>query len=257
MGALAAIDEAWFAWLSCAVLLALRLAPLVLLAPWLAAGYAPRLVQLAITACLVVCLLPSAGTPNTLELPESFFALALLGLRELAIGLVLGVALAVPVLAVRWAGELIGVAAGHAQQQGSPYAELHGLLAAALFVTLGGHRLALAALAQSLQTTPLGLPSMPSNATEIALGSAALLGHAMTTAVLIALPVLIALALSDGLIALFTRLTSIAFLPDLAGASRALLTLAVVWMGLAALIGALPAWFDSALTQTLRLWSAP
>jgi type III secretion protein T len=252
------LDDALAGYLICGLLLALRLLPLVLIAPWLAASYAPRLVQLAITACLVVCLLPIAVTPHTLAaLPESAVSLALLGLRELLIGLVLGVALAVPVLAVRWAGELIGVAVGTPQDGESPYATLHGVLAAALFVTLGGHRLALAALARSLESAPLATLTLPDNALAIAAGSAALLADAITSAALIALPVLIALALSDALLALFARLTSTAFLPDLAGTSRALLALAVVWMSLAALIGSLPGWFDNALAQALKLWSAP
>jgi len=124
-------------------------------------------------------------------------------------------------------------------------------------VTLGGHRLALAGFARSLDSAPLGVLSLPGNALEIVTGSAALLGDAVITATLIALPVLIALALSDALLALFARLTSATFLPDLAGTSRALLALAVVWMSLAALVGSLPGWFDNALAQALKLWSAP
>lgn len=252
-------DATLAAWSTCAVLLALRLAPLVLIAPWLAAGSAPRLVQLAITVCLVICMLPVAVTPDALTLPSGALSLVLLGLRELLVGLVLGVSLAVPVLAVRWAGELIGIRFSMADdtEAESPLAALHGLFAAALFVTLGGHRLALAAIARSLQAVPLATLSLPGNATAIAAGSALLLGQAIATATLIALPVLIALALSDALLALFARLSSIAFLPDLAGTTRAVAVLAVVWMSLAALVGSLPGWFDSALAQALKLWSTP
>lgn len=252
------IDDTLAGWSICGVLLALRLAPLVLIAPWLAAGYAPRVVQLVISACLVVCLLPVAVLPSTLAaLPDGTLSLILLGLRELLIGLVLGVSLALPVLAVRWAGELIGLSLGAPEEGESPYATLHGSLAAALFVTLGGHRVAIAGIARSLDRTPLGVLALPSQPIEIVAGSAALLGDALSAAILIALPVLIALALSDVLLALFARLGSALFLPDLAGTSRALLALAVVWMSLAALIGSLPSWFDRALAQALKLWSAP
>jgi len=252
-------DDALAAWLTCALLLALRLGPLVLIAPWLAAGYAPRLVQVAITACLVVCMLPVAVTPASLALPNDGLSLALLGMRELLIGLVLGVSLAVPVLAVRWAGELIGISFGgwHEHEGESPLATLHGLFAAALFVTLGGHRLALASIARSLEAVPLASLALPANSMAIATGSALLLGQAIATAVLIALPVLIALALSDALLAWFARLTSIAFLPDLAGTTRTALALAVVWMSFAALVGSLPGWLDGALSQALKLWSTP
>jgi type III secretory pathway component EscT len=249
------MDEALASWLGSALLLALRLAPLVLLAPWLAAGYAPRLVQLAITACLVVCLMPSV-LAAPLALPDGPLLLALLAVRELLIGLVLAVALAVPVLAARWGGELIGLSIAGPDQD-APYARFYDLFAAALFVTLGGHRIALAALARSLERAPLAQLSAPSDALQILTGSALLLGDAAVTAILIALPVLIALALTDALLALLARLASVAFLPDLAGTSRALAALAVVWMSLAALAGALPQWFDSALARALMLWSSP
>jgi type III secretion protein T len=254
-------DDTLAAWLTCALLLALRLGPLVLIAPWLAAGYAPRLVQVAITACLVVCMLPVAVTPEALALPSGALSLALLGVRELLIGLVLGVSLAVPVLAVRWAGELIGIGFGSSQSQEqpteSPLATLHGLFAAALFVTLGGHRVAIAAIARSLEAVPLATLTLPASSTAIVTGSALLLGQAIATAVLIALPVLIALALSDALLAWFARLSSVAFLTDLAGTTRAVAALAVVWMSFAALVGSLPGWLDGALTQALKLWSTP
>jgi len=254
MGELA--DAALPTALGAALLLALRFAPLVLLAPWLAAGYAPRLVQLAITACLVVCMLPSALAAQP-ALPNSAALVALLAVRELLIGLVLGVALAAPVLAVRWGGELIGVSIAAPEQGDSPYARFYALFAAALFVTLGGHRVALSALGRSLERAPLAELSAPAGALQLLTGSALLLGEAILTAALIALPVLIALALTDLLIALLARLGSIAFLPDLSGPSRALVALAVVWMSLAALAGALPQWFDSALARAVMLWSAP
>lgn len=249
--------HALYAYAACAGLLGLRVLPLVLIAPWLAAGYAPRLVQLAIAACLVVCLLPIAMAPAPPALPGGTLSLVLLGMRELLVGLVLGVSLAVPVLAVRWAGELIGWSFGDGLEAGSPFATLHGLFAAALFVTLGGHRLALAALARSFEVAPLGTLAVPSHAAGIAASSALLLGQAIAVTALIALPVLIALALSDALLVLFARLSSIAFLPDLAGSTRALAVLAVVWMSLAALAGALPSWFEGALAQALELWSTP
>jgi len=250
------MDDALATTLGAAVLLALRLAPLVLIAPWLAAGYAPRLVQLAITACLVVCLLPIA-LAAPLDLPDSTALLALMAARELLMGVVLGLALAVPVLAVRWGGELIGLGLASPDEHDPPYARFYGLFAAALFVTLGGHRVALAALARSLARAPLAQLTAPDGALALLGGSALLLGEAVLTAVLIALPVLVALALTDALLALIARLGSIAFLPDLAGTSRALVALAVVWMSLAALAGALPQWFDGALARALMLWSSP
>jgi flagellar biosynthetic protein FliR len=254
---MALAGDALTAWAICAALLGLRLLPLVLIAPWLAAGYAPRLVQLAITACLVVCLLPIAATPEALTLPAGTLSLFLLAARELLVGLVLGVSLAVPVLAVRWAGELVGWSFGGAADEESPFATLHGLFAAGLFVTLGGHRLALAALARSFDVAPLGTLALPGHAADIAASSALLLGQAIAVTALIALPVLIALALAAALLALFARLSSIAFLPDLAGTTRALAVLAVVWMSLAALAGSLPSWFEGALAQALKLWSTP
>src|SRR5262249_17339601 len=104
--------------------------------------------------------------------------------RELVIGLVLALALALPVHALRWAGALIHSAAfepigGSFEHDGSaPPAleQLYGLLAIALFMTLGGHRLAIAAIAESLRSAPLGTLASFGDPAQLALSSARLLG---------------------------------------------------------------------------------
>jgi flagellar biosynthetic protein FliR len=183
--------------------------------------------------------------------------------RELLVGLVLGVGLALPVIAVRWAGELIEGALGELggdalpRADDAPLARLYGWLAAALFVASGGHRVALRGVARSLEAAPLGRLAPSGDPLQLALGSARLLQSALEAAVLIALPVVAALLLAELLIALVGRLASAPLVPALGPTLRPLVLLSVVWIGLMALAATLPAWFSSALARALQLWSAP
>jgi flagellar biosynthetic protein FliR len=266
----AALEAAAF-WqlIACAGLLAVRLAPLVLLAPWLLAGLAPRLVQLAIGLVLVVCLLPSSAAALG-ALPTSPLPWLALAARELMIGLVLGLSLALPVHALRWAGDIIQAALGESfafdpATQGEsalephepPIAKLYGFLAVALFVTLGGHRLAISAIGLSLQAAPLGTLTTLRDPAALALGSVTLLGSAFTTATFIALPVMLVLALTDVSLALLARLAAAPLLPALAPSVRPIVLLGVIWIGLMALVDALPEWFRQSIEAATRLWGMP
>jgi flagellar biosynthetic protein FliR len=244
------------------LLLAARLVPLILLAPWLLATLAPRVVQLSLLALLVVSMLPAcAGVLGTL--PTA--ALPLIGLcaRELLIGLVLGVGLALPVLALRWAGEVIEsvvreLGGDHLpQSDDAPIARLYGWLAAALFVAVGGHRVALHGLARSFDAAPLGTLAALGDPLSLALGSARLLQAALEAAALVALPVIAVLLLAEVLLALVGRLASAPLVPALGPVARPLVLLTVLWMGLMALTATLPVWFSKALASVLALWSAP
>jgi flagellar biosynthesis protein FliR len=174
-------------------------------------------------------------------------------LRELGIGLVYGLALALPVSALAWGGALIEHARGEERVHEGPFAQLYAALAAVAFVTLDGHLLALRALAASLRAVPIGVLAAPADPAALALSSAQLVGQAFATATLIALPVLVALAASELLLGVLARLGGLHFMPALGPLARPALALAVVWMGLLALLGSAHGLFSRGLADAQKL----
>ena len=105
-------------------------------------------------------LMPTA-IAQTPVLPTAGFVLAALSLRELLVGTIWALALALPFLAVEWGGRIADQLRG-AMPSGrgpSPLGELHLWVAVVAFVALGGHHLVVAALADGLVSHPLGLNS--------------------------------------------------------------------------------------------------
>ena len=105
------------------LLLLLRIAPITVLLALLA--FPARAAFIAATLGTVVCLclwpIATVGAP---ALPAGSIAMATLALRELLCGVVLGLAIAGPVLALRWAGAIADrlLNADDAQVPGAPRA---------------------------------------------------------------------------------------------------------------------------------------
>lgn len=240
--------------LAVAILLAARLLPLALLVPWLAVRRAPIALSLAITAVLVLCLhTPAAASAPAL--PLSAISLAALALRELLLGLVYALPLGLPLYAIEWSGTLSGRAFG------APGADraLSSLLltaSAALFFALGGHRVALRMLAAELARAPLGQVATPGNAFALVGSAAALLADAFALALLLALPAIAALFLSELGVALASRGSGARSLPLLVPALRPIVWLAVTWIGVALLVQGAPAIFEQGLRSARALWGS-
>jgi flagellar biosynthesis protein FliR len=240
--------------LAVAILLALRLLPLVLLVPWLCVPRAPLALVPALTIVLVFCL-HSPAAASAPALPLAGATLALLGLRELLLGVVYALPLALPLRAIEWSGVLAG------RGLGMPFAEraLSSLLltlSAALFFALGGHRVALRALADELGRVPLGLLRGPTDSLALATGAAQLLGEAFALALLLALPVLAVLLLVELGVALAARGAGTRGLDWLLPPLRPALWLAAVWIGVALLVQTLPGIFAESLRAARALWGA-
>jgi flagellar biosynthesis protein FliR len=110
-------------------------------------GGIPRIVQvgLAIALGLWAAWVADAAVP-----PGE--ALALVALREVAIGATLGVVAAIPLVAAATAGRLVDLASG--ARTAGPYRALFGILAAAVFVGIDGHVSVARAIAESYRTEP-------------------------------------------------------------------------------------------------------
>jgi flagellar biosynthetic protein FliR len=254
-----ALEPAALGALGSFALLCARLLPVALLAPWAGVGRAPLSLPPAITLVLALCLWPAvAAQPGALAAPPSAFAFAALGLRELLIGAVYGIALALPLRAFEWAGELTAHFAGTAdQRESSPYARLQLLVAVAAFFALGGHRVAISALADSLAHRPLGVLSAATGAAAVALGSVRLVADAFALALLLALPVAAAVAFSQIALALSARAALTSAAAALAAPLRAGVVLLVVWTSGLFWLELLPSEIERALAAAVRLLAAP
>lgn len=240
--------------LAVGLLLCARLAPLAWLVPWASARPAPVLASVATIVVLALCLWPAAASAPVL--PLSGPTLIMLGVREALIGVVYALSLALPLRLLEWAGRLAGRFSG-APGADAAFGSLQLWLGLAAFFTLGGHRLAIAALSDAIVERPLGAPSALGDLGGVALGSAQLLGDAFASALLIALPVAAALVLSDLGVALAGRSAGVAALPFALAPVRAALALLVVGVSIVLLLDSMPAGFTQGLRSARRLWGLP
>jgi flagellar biosynthetic protein FliR len=148
--------------------LALRLATLSALLPFLNARGVPLLWRLALAIVLALALTPAVSA----ALPAGALALGWAGivgeaLRSLLVGALLALVLSIPFEVVKFAGQLIDVQIGFAivntidPQSGiqiSVLSNFYYLIAAMLFFALDGHHAFLTALVSSCTLVPLYAP---------------------------------------------------------------------------------------------------
>jgi type III secretion protein T len=178
------------------VVVAARMTPLALVAPWAAGlgglGIVARLLVALGLSLLASALAPVASAP-TLPLVAS----------ELLIGGVLGLLTAIPFRAAQAAGALVDVARGGGRTRG-PLADALLLLALALFSALDGPRLVVAAALESYVALPPGaLVAAPAFAAVAAAGA-----RIIALAATLAAPILAALVLAELVGALAVRVAS-------------------------------------------------
>ncbi|MFI5307844.1 MAG: flagellar biosynthetic protein FliR, partial [Polyangiales bacterium] len=131
-----------------ALLLCARFAPLAWLVPWLVVRGSPATLGVAATLVLALCAWPAAARVAP-ALSLSAWSLSVLGLREALIGLVYALALALPLLALSWAGRLYGRFSALDGAE-SALGTLQLWLAVASFFALGGHRVAIGLLVEGV-----------------------------------------------------------------------------------------------------------
>lgn len=195
------------AWGLCAVLVFARLLPLAFVAPFVAgrltaSTWAGPVAGAALLFGLTLGLLPVAVS-HAPELPGWNVSLLFLALREMLLGSLFAVAVALPLWAMEWAGALVdlfrGVSAGGGEggDASSPLGDMYLLLGLALFVSIGGHRAVVEALSAGFVHAPVGtLPDAPSWG-EVALGAARQMQLALVLALSVAAPALMAIVLVE------------------------------------------------------------
>lgn len=235
------------------LLVAARVAPLTLLAPWLSARSMSPVLRIVVAAALVLALCPVAlaGAP---PIPSPPIALAFLVVNELLVGSVFGLCSALPLHALGWAGRAADRALGSVdalEGETSPLSELYLWMSVALFLALGGHRYAISALAAGLGTVPVGDLNSLSLA-DVGLSSARLVGNAIAFAVSLGVPALVVVAILEvgaGLAARSSRGSELLASVPL----RAAAALGASLLGLSLLVGSLPAAFRQAIDSAADL----
>lgn len=204
-------DPAWARWLGLGLLVAVRLAPLTLIAPWIALRQSPAVLRAALLLGLTVALVPIADR-HVEALPDGTVPFVLALLRELVFGTLLAVTASVPLLSLEQSGRLVdalrgaqGDVAGPAGERTSPMGLFSLLFGTTLFLVLGGHRLVLGALAHGVAEIPPGSgPGSASSLFEVG----RLLVLSLELAVAFAAPALVALFATDVALGLVARSAS-------------------------------------------------
>jgi flagellar biosynthetic protein FliR len=219
-------------------LAAARTVPLTLSLPVLGGPALPMQLRLALGLGLAALCLPSLAVA-----PEAAGALGwgLLAAREVLVGVVMGFAVACVFRGAEAAGELTDVLRGGdlgsmpspaGEGETRPLGALMLLLAAVVFLEIGGVGQVASALARSYEAIPLGVPmpgEFPRTAVVVAVIAS---GKLIEAAIGLAAPAVVALVLADVVFGMLGR--AVPRLPFTLGRApvKALLGLAVVLVGL-------------------------
>jgi type III secretory pathway component EscT len=196
-------------------LVAARLAPLTVVAPWIALRDAAASVRAALVLLLTLALAPLAFAHADAAASAASAAelLPVQMLREAMVGFVFAVATAVPFYALDHGGRLVDAMRGASSseviapptgERTSPFGDLYLLAGVALFASLGGPRLAIEVLAKSFEVVPIGA-AVDFGRTTFALGAARLFAFALAFGLSVAAPAALSIVLVEAALGLIAR----------------------------------------------------
>jgi type III secretory pathway component EscT len=237
---------------------AARTVPLIWLVPPLGGARLPALARVAFGLLLAALAAPTlAAGAGRAGLGQGGAWLVAVLARELVVGFGLGLVVSFAFRAAETAGRLADVLRGASlaevlvptsEERASPLGALYGLLAALVFVELGGVPRVLEALFASYRAVPLGggLPpaTLRAAASVVVVASARLL----EASVALAAPVVVALWLTDLALGMVARVAPQVPVYFVGLPAKGLLAVGVVLLGLGALdhalAGELPGWLE-------------
>jgi flagellar biosynthetic protein FliR len=238
-----------------------RLAPAIWLVPFLAGRLVPASFRVAAAVALAVVLFPLVAADTRLLASEGVVVLVGLLVKEVFVGLAIGLFGSLVFWAAQAAGHLIDTASGTAMGEtsapltgGQTTAQGHLLLlfTVVIFLSLGGHRLFVLALARSYELVPLGgLPS-ESGVQGVALLAIRLTGELIVVAVTLAAPVIVTLLLVDITLGWLNRFAPQMNAYFLALPLKGLLGVGVMVLVVAGLVGLLPELLALGINQVER-----
>lgn len=247
--------------ISVGALVAARVAPLTILAPWLSMRATPPVLRAAIILGLTAVLVPLA-LESAPAIPPNGLGVAMLAAREVLIGATFALATALPPYALDWAGRLVDTWRGaslaevinpHTGERTSPVGDLYLLMGVVLFLLLGGHRIALAAFAHGLRAVPVGSAAVGAGLEQVALGAARLAGSALAFAAALAAPAAAAIVLVEVALGLVARAAPQIPVFFAGMPLRAAVGIAATLLGLSILVGELPPAYRDAIDAAGRL----
>lgn len=139
-----------------------RVAGLMLFAPLFGSARVPRRVKLLLALVLTIPIVAVIGVPH-IPMPDSVAQLAAGLACEIAFGFALGMVVSLTFIAAQWAGEMVGQQIGLSMAEvldpslggsSSLVGELYFMLSTAVFLILGGHRMMIVGLAESMRSFP-------------------------------------------------------------------------------------------------------
>jgi flagellar biosynthesis protein FliR len=253
-----AIDQT----IAVAILVTARVMPLILLTAWLALRAAPNLVLIAVSAILATLLTPYALSTAP-PLPSDISILSLLTTREILVGTVFAIAAALPFYALEWAGRLTDTMRDPSLTKGTdlpglspqtPLSNLYVMTGMVLFLSVGGHRIAITALTDTFIALPIGTTNTASTIRAISWESVRLVASALTLSVIMAAPIAALIALSQFALVLVGRSFPNLSLYLIAGIPlRALIALVGVLFCISLIIDMLPRIFQEAIDAASAL----
>ena len=240
------------------VILLVRPAMLMALAPGFGGAYAPARVKVGLTALVAIALTPSVGAfPVGDPLP-----LVLIMSREMAIGTALALGVRILIAGAEFAGHMAGFQMGLSYgatvdpQSGvrNPLmAVLFGNIAVMTFLMIDGHHAVLRALRQSYTDLPIGAGSVSASLPQ---SVAQLLGVVFTLGVRLVAPVVLVLFVVEIAMALLARSAPMLNLSSAALPVRVIVGLLVVTVMVPAVASVVAGMASSVLRAAVQLAGA-
>lgn len=259
-------DPAHAAWLRTFLLVAARVAPMSIVAPWFALRNAPAMVRagvvFALSAALVATAAPASVSAEADARTGGGLAWPLLLGSEALLGTVFALIASMPFFALDWAGRLTDLWRGASAEditapapgdRTSPLGAALLLFAVAVFCALGGHVRAFEAFAETLRAVPVGSIAWTRAASDVGLLLARAVGGGLLLAWVVATPAAALLVLSEITFGLVGRAAPQIPLFFASMPLRAALGLGAVLVAVPALGGVLPRWFAGAIAEAQQL----
>jgi flagellar biosynthetic protein FliR len=202
----------WQAWMGAALWPFLRVLGLVLAEPFLGHRAVPLLAKIGVALLITVLLMPVL--PGVPEVAPASAAGALVAAQQLVVGLAMGFSVRVAIIAVEFAGQVIGMQMGLAagvlfDPRDAPRSDglgaLFALTALLTFLSVNGHLAVIAALAESFERVPVGSVAVDPLGMQAVVQWA---GAIFASGLLVALPVLAALLIATIAVGVLTRALS-------------------------------------------------